>query len=151
MRKNAATYTTAFKRVIGILLNWHISTAILTRIARAFLVKFPVELYQFTRIPTTLWKLSYMLQSFCIILLQTFCRRTYPNFILHSLNKHSSIQAAGKIVIECIYKSGIGSGTNCNKSEIRKKNQNLEQIRVWNKLKIGTNHKLGQIKNFDKS
>ena len=37
--------------VIGFLINWHISTGILTRIAQAILVKIPVEMRQFTRIP----------------------------------------------------------------------------------------------------
>ena len=52
-----------FKPVIGILVNWHISTGILTRIARAIFVKIPVEVCQFTKIPMTGLKVSFMLQK----------------------------------------------------------------------------------------
>ena len=48
-----------FKRVVGILVNWRISTGVLTRIARAILVKIPVEICQFTRIPMARLKVSF--------------------------------------------------------------------------------------------
>ena len=54
----------AFKQVIAILVNWHISTAILTRIARVILVKIPVEICKFTRIPMTCLNVSCMLLNF---------------------------------------------------------------------------------------
>ena len=52
------------KRVIGIPVNWHISTGILTRITCATFVKIPVEMCQFTRIPMTRFKVSFVLQNF---------------------------------------------------------------------------------------
>ena len=55
----------AFGRVIGILVNWHISTVYLTRIACAILVKIPVGMCQFTRIPMTRLSVSIMLVNFC--------------------------------------------------------------------------------------
>ena len=45
--ENFCKINDTFKRVIGILVNWHIPTGILTRIARAMLVKMPFEMYQF--------------------------------------------------------------------------------------------------------
>ena len=52
-----------FDRVIGTLVNWHGSTGILTRIARAILIKFTNEMYQFTRIPMTRLNKFLMLQN----------------------------------------------------------------------------------------
>ena len=54
-----------FKRVIGILVNWHIVTGNLTRIARAILVKIPVWMCQFTKILITRLKESFKLVNFC--------------------------------------------------------------------------------------
>ena len=52
------------KRVIGIPVNLHISMGILSRTPRAILVKIPIEMCQFTRIPMTRFKVSFMLQTF---------------------------------------------------------------------------------------
>ena len=52
------------KRVIGILVYWHISTGILTRIGQAILVKIPVKMYPLTRIPMTRLNVSFMSQNF---------------------------------------------------------------------------------------
>ena len=43
-------FNDTLKRVIGILVNWHVSWGILTRIALAILVKIHFEMCQFTRI-----------------------------------------------------------------------------------------------------
>ena len=52
-----------FEQVIVILVNWHILTGILMRIARYILVKIPVELCQFTKVPMTRLNLSLVLQN----------------------------------------------------------------------------------------
>ena len=62
------------KRVFGILVNLHISTGILIRIARAILVKIHVEICQFTRIPMTRFKVS------CLC-----CREFFGQYTLRKL------------------------------------------------------------------
>ena len=51
-------------RLIGILVNLHISTGIFKRITRAIIVKISVEMYQCTSIPMTRFNVSLMLQNF---------------------------------------------------------------------------------------
>ena len=63
-RKKFCRINDTLKRVLAILVNWHISTVILTSIARATLVNIPVEMWQFTRIPMSCFKVSFMLQNF---------------------------------------------------------------------------------------
>ena len=53
-----------FKRVNGILVNWHISTGILARIARAILVRIAVEICRITRIRITRLNVSFILLNF---------------------------------------------------------------------------------------
>ena len=68
-RKKIVNITDTLKRVIGILVNWHIPTAILMRIARPIVAKLTVGMCQFTRIPMTRIKVSVMLSNFfqCMI------------------------------------------------------------------------------------
>ena len=61
-----------FKRIIGILVNWHISNGVFMRTARAILVKMPVEMCQFTRIPMTRLKVSFILENFSQVYRDTF-------------------------------------------------------------------------------
>ena len=67
----------AFEQVIGILVNGHISTGVMTRIAQTILVKMPIEMYPFTRILMTCLKVSLMLQNFswCMVWLTKFCKK----------------------------------------------------------------------------
>ena len=60
------------KRAIGIPVNWHNSTGILTSTARAILVKVPVEMFQFTGIPMTHFTVSFRLQNFSQLLSREF-------------------------------------------------------------------------------
>ena len=53
-----------FKRVIGILVNGHIPTGILMRLARTILVQISVGVCPFTRNPITRLNVSFMLQNF---------------------------------------------------------------------------------------
>ena len=53
-----------FERVIRILVNWHISACILTKMALAILVKIHAEMCQFTRIPSTRLNVSLILLYF---------------------------------------------------------------------------------------
>ena len=64
-RQKFSNINDTFKRVIGIIVNGHISTRILSRI-RAILVKITVEMCQFTRIPMTRFNVSY---TYCRIFL----------------------------------------------------------------------------------
>ena len=54
-----------FRRDVGILVNWYISAGVLTMIAWAIVVKTPVEMWWFTRIPMICLNDSFMLLNFC--------------------------------------------------------------------------------------
>ena len=72
-------------RVIEILVKWQNSVGILTKIARDILIKIPVEMCQFTRIPMTRWNVSFMLQNFSQCIHQDI-QSQYQRVYLDDLN-----------------------------------------------------------------
>ena len=62
-QKNCTNMNDTFKRVVEILLNWHISIGILSKTTR-YPHQISVEMFQFTRTPMTHLNVSFMLLNF---------------------------------------------------------------------------------------